>query len=228
MTSLKLALDNALEYLSKRNIDIPHDILVAAASRLKTAAGYDMIQRVYRDTMTNALIGYFEGGSIVAARNAFKKAMVEAFGAAFDAAWMEAGGILPPSAEALAWFNARVNAELGYIDLLFQQAKELRGMEDFDYFTWITQRADGYLQTLRGIYNNGKARAMKGSLMVTFLGDDGKESCDTCQWLKGQRHRLSWFIGYDYIPPFGGGLDCAKGGRCKHYLEADDGYRVTE
>lgn len=225
--TLRNALHNAFEYLSRQDVDLPRDILLKSVHVLKAGSLFSINDPVYHDAIRQILIDYFEGGSIVTARNAFKRAMVEAFGAIYDRAWVEAGGVLPVSAEALAWLNTRVDAEMGYIDMLFQQARELRGEPDFDYHTWANQRADGYVNTLTSVYNMAAVRAMKKSQMVTFDGDDGAESCDTCQWLKGQRHRLSWFIAHDYIPPFGGGLDCAKGGKCKHGLFDEKGYQIT-
>lgn len=225
--TLRDAIINAFDYLSARDVDLPRDVLLKSVDVLKAGSLFAINDPVYHDEITRILIAYFEGGSIVSARNAFKRAMVEAFGAIFDRGWVDAGGVLPPSASALAWLNARVDAEMGFIDLLFQQAKELRGEPDFDYFAWVSQRADGYTNTLTSVYNNAHVRAMKGSQMVTFDGDDGAESCDTCQHLKGQRHRLSWFIAHDYIPPYGGGLDCAKGGKCKHFLRDERGYQIT-
>ena len=88
-------------------------------------------------------------------------------------------------------------------------------------------RADGYTGTLREVYNQGKLRAMK-DIMVTFEGEDGAKSCDTCQELKGKRHRISWFVKRNFVPPHGSGLDCAKGGHCQHALYNDKGEAVTE
>lgn len=225
--TLRKAILNAFDYLSARDVDLPRDVLLKSVQVLKAGSLFAINDPVYYDSITQILITYFEGGSIVSARNAFKRAMVEAFGAIFDRGWVEAGGVLPVDADALAWLNTRIEAEMGYIDMLFQQAKELRKEPDFDYFRWTQERAQGYTNTLKGVYNMAATRAMNGKQMVTFTGDDGKESCDTCQWLKGQRHRLKWFIAHDYIPPFGSGLDCAKGGRCQHYLMDERGYQIT-
>ena len=159
-------------------------------------------------------------------RSAFKRATVDAFGAAFDLGWVEGGQDLPPDAEAVSWFNARVEQEFGFIEMLFQEAKELRKDKEFDFFSWVSARADGYSRTLREIYNAGFLRATRDK-MVTFDGDDGAESCDTCQKLKGKRHKISWFVSRNYVPPFGTGLDCHRGGRCEHGLFDDDGNQVT-
>jgi hypothetical protein len=184
------------------------------------------INKEYHDAVTAALLAYLEGGSVTGPRNSFRRAMVEAFGSAADMGWTEGGGSLPFDGEALEWFNARVEAEMGFVNMLFQQAKELRGQEDFDALAWASERADGYTNTLKEVYNNLRLRVMD-NIMVTFDGDDGATPCDTCKKLKGKRHKLSWFISRGYIPPHGSGLDCSKGGHCQHGLRKDNGDWVT-
>lgn len=230
MSDLHTSITKAFEYLSNQSVEIPSDLLITA--RLKgvkadlVAGDLSGINKKYHDVITGRLVDYFEGGAIGAARNAFKQAMINAFGDAFDLGWTDGGQDLPVDEAALAWLEARLNQEVGYIDMLFQEAKELRKDSEFDYFTWITARADGYTNTLKEIYNAARMRATTDQ-MVTFAGDDGVQSCDTCQKLQGQRHKLSWFIARNYIPPFGSGLDCAKGGHCKHGLMDEKGNWVT-
>lgn len=217
-----------IEYLLKHDTNIPNDIWINAARKglLKASGDLPSISAEYHREITAALIAYFEGGSIVSSRNKFKRATIEAFGAAFDLGWIDGGQELPIDDNALDWFNARVEAEFGFIEMLFQEAKELRRDKDFDYLSWVSARADGYSRTLREIYNAGRVRAMD-DVMVTFDGDDGAESCDTCQKLKGKRHKLSWFVSRNYVPPFGTGLDCHRGGHCQHYLMDDKGRQIT-
>ena len=197
--------------------------------RLAVKAGeLTAINATYHDRITQALIDFLEGGNIVSSRNGFKRATSDAFNDAFDAGWIDGGG--DPSgydSDAQDWINARKEAEFGYIEMIYQQAKELKKEDGFDGFAWASERADGYTNTLRSVYNQGKLRAMK-DIMVTFEGTDGAKSCDTCQELKGKRHRISWFIKRDYIPPHGSGLDCAKGGHCMHGLFSDAGEQVTQ
>lgn len=222
------SLAQAIAYADENDIEIPFDQRVRARQLGIIKAGEDMptIMAEYHDAITVSLVAYFEGGNIASSRNAFKRATIDAFGAAFDLGWVDGGQDLPVDDNALDWFNARVNAEFGFIEMLFQEAKELRRDKEFDYFTWITARADGYSRTLREIYNAGRVRAMD-DIMVTFGGDDGAESCDTCQKLKGKRHKLSWFVSRNYVPPFGTGLDCHRGGHCQHYLMDSKGNQIT-
>lgn len=229
MTNLNSALKTAIEYIAP-TINIPPDVWQEAIKkRLYTKATGETLEQVsagYHNEITEILTGYFEGGSITAPRNAFKRSTIESFDAVFGIGWLDGGGALPPDDEAAEWFDVRVEAELGYIEMLFQEAKELRKDSELDFFAWVTARADGYSRTLKEIYNQAKLRAMK-NIMVTFDGDDGAESCEDCQKYKGQRHKISWFVSRNAVPPFGTGLECHRGGRCQHGLFNDDGEQIT-
>jgi hypothetical protein len=225
MNKLKQAISAGIAFLSDRNVDVPADVWSKALrSGVLKAEGQDLadVKGTYHDTITQALIDYFEGaGSIAGPRNSFKRAAIESLGAAFDQGWQDAGGELPPDGDGLEWFNARAEQELSFIDELFQQAKELRKEEDFDYFTWISQRADGYTATVTAVYNAGKMYA-GGNIMLTWRYGQA-EHCDTCLHLNGQRHRASWYLARNYIPHKpGAAMDC-HGDNCKCDLVDDNG-----
>lgn len=221
-------IENAVTYLRKNKADIPLDLFMRAVKIGAWKAGGDLggIGSQYNDAIIDAIIKYFDGGSLAASRNQFKRAAVEAFGSAVDLGWTDGGNEPPLDDEVLTWFNARLNEEMGYIDMLFEQMKALKKEPEFDYFTWATERANGYTGTLREIYNYAYL-ASKRDMMVTFDGDDGKESCPDCQKYKGKRHRVSWFIARDAVPPYGSGLECHRGGKCQHGLRNDAGDWVT-
>lgn len=104
--------------------------------------------------------------------------------------------------------------------------KLLRDAGETDAEAEATNRANGYTSTLDGIYNMAVCYGA-GNKMLSFVGDDGENSCATCTRLKGQRHKASWWISHDCVPPTGSGLDCAAGGKCLHFLEDDDENQVT-
>lgn len=227
--NLTETITNAFQYLDNQGVPVPTDLYIRAYNVGAIKATGDSLESVnakYHDDITEALIGYFEGDSLAVSRNAFKRSTTQSFVKAFDLGWFDGGRELPIDRDVLEWFNARIETEFGYISMLFQEAKELRGDEEFDFFAWITQRADGYVRTLKELYNAAKMRALKDQ-MVTFDGDDGEESCDDCQKLKGKRHRISWFVKRNYVPPFGTGLACHRGRRCQHGLFTDDGEQLT-
>lgn len=184
------------------------------------------INNRYNKAIVSALIDYFEGGGVAASRSEIKQAIIEAFGDAFDTGWVDSGGELPIDDEALSWVEGRINQEFDYVDGLFADAKQLRKNDNFDYFTWSTQRADGYTQTLASIYN-AAALIMAGRKMLTWRLGETEKHCDTCLKLDGQRHRSSWFMDHNYVPRQpGAGMDCG-GYNCDCRLEDDDGNEVT-
>jgi hypothetical protein len=228
MTDLAFSISRALAYLRQQGEEIPLDIQLKARQfgAMKAEGDLAAVNKAYNDSILRAMIAFFEGGTIAKSRNDFKRAMIQAFGDAFDLGFTEHGGILPIPDEDIGWLEARLNQEAGYIDMLFQEARQLHKEEDFDFFSWATMHAGNYVNTLREIYNVGSLSAQKDRA-VTFLGDDGAESCKDCQKLKGKRHKISWFVGRGFVPPHGRGLECHPGRRCMHYLQDDDGKRVT-
>jgi hypothetical protein len=228
ISALAISITDAIRYLEQCGEEIPLDITLKARQfgALKAEGDLSAVNATYNDAILQALINYFEGGAIAPSRNAFKRAMIQAFGDAFDHGYTDGGGELPIDDDSIGWLEARLNQEIGYIDMLFEQMKALRKEPDFDYFSWATLHTQNYVNTLREIYNSGKLRVMD-NVMVTFDGDDGAESCPDCQKLKGKRHKISWFIARDYVPPFGRGLECHPGRRCQHGLRKDDGEWVT-
>lgn len=228
MKDLHTTITRAFRYLETNSIEIPADLLIQARQKgitVKASKDRDEIITAYRAAILFALAQYFEGYAIVA-RNQFNTATVTAFTDMAEQGWQDGGEELPLDEEAQAWFDARLAAELAFIALLFIQLGQLKEEPEFDAMAWMTARADGYINTLRGVYNNAHLRAM-ADVMVTFEGDDGAESCDTCQMLKGQRHKVSWFVRREYVPPFGAGLDCHPGGKCRHGLKDDKGRVLT-
>lgn len=228
MTELRAALSNAFAYLSREGVDIPADIWQKAlvTRALKADGDISDINAAYHDQITEILTGYFEsGGAVTSAKNQIKRAMVESFGGAFDGGWVDGGQDLPADEEALAWFNERVNAEMGFIDMLLENAKELRKEEEPDYFTWITSRADAFTNSVSSVYNTAVMFAKKNQMLTWQYGD--ADHCATCESLNGQRHRASWYIAHDYIPGRpGAAMDCG-GYRCKCSLVDPEGNQIT-
>lgn len=232
--SLDTVIAEAVQYADEQGLELPASLRLRAihVGAIKAGGSLGEIQARYHDRITQALIEYFEGGTVAASRNAFRRAAVEAIGGAFDLGWQDGGRELPPDSDALEWLNARVEEELAYIGQVFVDAKGLRRDKEFDYFAYITARADGYVQTVVSAYNRGKLFAVNNK-MLTFVGDDGSAEhvCQsiggTCVRLKGQRHRASWWIDHDLVPyPGNRNYDCG-GWNCRHYLEDDDGNRFT-
>lgn len=190
---------------------------------LKALNTYEGIRADYWGSVYDAVEGYLISSKpITSFRNSFWSFMSSAFQTAFEYGYTEAGGEVPLDDEAQSWLDDAIQGEKANITALFQSLKEKRG--DVDAIAEAFARADGYSSTLDQIYSTGKTFGSKNK-MLTFVGDDGKESCTDCKRLKGKRHRASWWIKNDLIP---GSHNYECGGyNCEHYLEDDNGNRFT-
>jgi hypothetical protein len=224
---LEQIITNAFEYCSTNSIDIPLDLHNRARriGAVKVGSDFGVINAEYHDTITIAMTTYFEGGIITGPRNRFRQATTSAFYDMFYLGFADSGGGVPDT-DAIAWLDARVSQEFGYIDALMEQIKLLKKEEDFDFFSWVTARADGYTATLAGIYNAAKMFAEKGKLLTWNLGNTEKH-CDTCAQLNGQSHRASWYVSRNYIPRQPGASMLCGGYYCDCSLTDANGNEVT-
>lgn len=195
-------------------------------------SNYSQIREEFQILFSGILAGYLfaePGRRITVYKNDLRNLINEFHPEAFNAGWIDGGGdINEIPADAKSWLKARTAAEIGYIDVLLEAAKTLkREGEPEEFGSWIDDRASGYTSTLDGIYNEGKIRAGK-DINLTFVGDDGQESCRTCQKWKEKRHRKSFWIKRGLIPgqPGNPNFEC-RGYNCRHYLIDDQGNRFT-
>jgi hypothetical protein len=205
-----------------RVIVVEEAALRVTKSALKATGDLAAINAVYHDAITESLVSYFEGGSLAKSKNSFKRAMIEAFGGAWDAGWD--GN--PPTGDALEWFNARTQQEIAFIDGLYVQAKELRKDPEADTFAWATARADGYTATVSSVHNAARMWAKGGQMLTWHLGNTEKH-CETCAELDGKSHRASWYISRDYIPRKPGAAMLCGGYYCDCSLTDKNGKDIT-
>lgn len=197
------------------------------AIKNRAAGDFDTIRQDYWEAVYDAVSGYLESSRpSTSFKSAMSQAVVNAFTAAVDAGYQDGGGELPLDDEVNAWLTAEQGAELANVGALFASLAMLRKEEDTDAIQEGFDRAEGYSRTIDGLYNKAVVFGA-GNQMLTFDGDDGKESCIDCQKLKGQSHRASWWVAHDYVPPTGEGLACAPGGLCQHGLFDKNNDRVT-
>jgi len=204
---------------------------------------YAPIRYVYTATISGLINDYLysDNVKVTTYQNAFKRAIQEAFYPAFEQGLEDGGGEVPAQGDDLAWVNAKAEAERGFSDMLWQQLKELKAEQRAEdeaakkenrqaenLFAGVGDaRAAGYARTLDAVYSEGKIRGAKNQ-MLTFGGSDGEESCDTCQKLKGARHRASWWKNHGLIPGQPGNSQYECGGfRCQHVLFSDKGEIFT-
>lgn len=206
------------------------DLALARKVLELTLAEYSELRGGYWADTYDIVEDYLTGASAVTEfKSRLKRTMIETFTKVGDMAWEDGGATLPVDEDTNAWLTTRMNAELGYIDNTFETLRLLRKEETEETIqdTAIHQafaRADGYANTLDGIYSTIKAMAA-GAKMLTFAGEDGDESCTDCRRYKNKRHKASWWVAHDAIPP-NRNFEC-HGYRCRHVLVTDTGELFT-
>jgi len=222
------SLQKAIMYADRLDIWLPVGLRTRARRVGAIKAGGDLpgITSIYNDSIIQAIIAYFDGGSLVSSRNMFKRAMVDAFSEAFDLGWIDGGQKFPLDDDAADWLAVRTEEEFGHIDGLFESAKDLKKDKEFDYFKWAEARAAGYIGTVQGIYNAGRLFAEKNKMLTWHLGET-EQHCPECQELDGTKHRASWYLKKNYIPRKPGASMTCGGYNCDCYLTDDKGNEVT-
>lgn len=192
---------------------------------LKAVGDYSSIRDRLYDAVYNAVEGFLTSNAQAGTYSRpMTTALAQAYIDAGDAAYQDGGGSLPLDDETAAWARAELDAQFGFADSLFETLRALRREGDFDAIAEATARAEGYSNGLDALYNGVLLRA-SGNKMLTFAGDDGKESCEDCAKYKGQRHRASWWVAHEAVPP---SRAFACGGyNCAHMLVDDQGNEVT-
>lgn len=89
-----------------------------------------------------------------------------------------------------------------------------KGSPTFRASLWVAK-------TLEPFYYAGLQSADKNG-MYKFVGEDGDESCKTCQKLKGQVHRLKDWTRKELVPRVNTDNYECGGWQCQHYLEKTD------
>lgn len=207
------------------------EINLAEARRVLelTLGVYSDIRGRYWASVYDAIYEYLTGTKPVTGyRNTHKKEMLKAFTDAADTGWADGFPVdkeVPPmEAEQVNLLTAEQNAESGYIDLLWQRLSALKKEGDFDAISEAYKTADSYSKTLDRIYNEFKTLGA-GSIMLTFVGEDGQESCADCRKYKNKRHKASWWVSHNAVPP-NRDFEC-HGYHCQHVLVNDKGELFT-
>jgi len=178
------------------------------------------IRSSYLDVIGDAMLVYLLGDeSITKFRNSYKRAVLEHFDSMFYSGYVAGGGqISQMSEDDRGWLLAKMAAELGYVDMLFQGLKALRKSQDITQ-NWAgiaMQHAGMYARALDSVYAEGYMRGAKDDRFV-FEGDDGMESCPECQSMKGKEHTAIWIVERGAIPSPGTTFYSCHGYNCAHY-----------
>lgn len=192
---------------------------------LKQFGSYSALRSDYWTRIYDAVDTYLNADRpITLYRNSARNLASDYFQEAAEIGYQDGGAELPLDAKTQSYVDARIAEEIGHVNQLFVG---LRDNSIANYEGEAQSRADGYADGLDAIYNLGKLCA-DGNQMLTFTGDDGKESCPECQRMKDQRHRASWWVDNDLIPGPGNDNYSCNGYNCAHVLVDDDGNQFTE
>ena len=188
-----------------------------------TGDSYDAIRAAYYQDIYTAMFDYLtapEGTRITKTKLAYKRAINDNFWSAFEEGYQAGGAELPLEAEPFAWIKNRIAQEFDYVGGLFNKLRdEIKpdGTQE-SISSQLDARAEGYTQTLDGVYGMGKVFGA-GSLALTLVGSDGKEHCATCAQYKGQTHPANWWTKRDLVPyPGNRNYICGNWEGCQHYL----------
>jgi hypothetical protein len=235
-------IQNTVNWLKNRGVDLPSDILLLVKDDIdltnddkekiyqelksvKQIGGYQGVRNEFWAAVYDAVSGYLTSTVYIPTyKDPLIAAISKAYLNAANIGYEEGGGTLPLDEDTALWVRSELDAQFGFIDSLFLRLKELRKEDDVDFIGEAFSRADGYANSLDMLYNGAKL-AGAGNKMLTFDGDDGKESCKDCRRYKGQRHRASWWKSHGAIPP-NRDFEC-HGYNCQHVLVDDDGKVFT-
>jgi hypothetical protein len=192
---------------------LPH--LNANALLAIKAGGYKGIRDDYWAAVYDSVYDYLVSDKPVTSyKNKMSKAMAAAFINAAELGYEEGGGELPFDSDTLAWLGDAQDTELGHIADLFNRLKA--EWDGLDPINEAYARADGYAATLDSIRMMAKMHGSK-NIVLEFVGDDGKENCDTCKKLKGKRRKIKYILDNDLVPrPGNENFEC-KCYNCEHY-----------
>jgi hypothetical protein len=191
--------------------------LSADALEAIKAAGYDGIRIVMRGEIFGAVFGYLSGsGYVTTFKSQMTTAISKAYIEAADIAYVDAGAELPLDPDTAAWARGQLDAQLGFVDDLFEGLRELRKQGGFDAGAVAQARAEGYSRSLDAYYGEAKMHGSK-NITLEFGGDDGKESCPECKSMKGKRHRISYILTHSLIPKPGNSAYSCNGYNCDHF-----------
>ncbi len=185
-----------------------------AKAEIPPTEDIDILRADLVNSLFDAFIGYLSSsGGVTKWRNDGRKALARNIPDAFYRGYQDAGGEETED-EDEAWIKGKLSEQMDFMGGAFES---LKGWRDGETFTEgdVQARADVWGGMLDGVYSQGLLRGGKNQ-MLYFDGDDGKESCTTCQNLKGKKRSTKWVLEHDMIPyPGNKNFECG-GWQCEH------------
>lgn len=191
------------------------------------------VLREYQDTLERYVVTVANGNMTSGEMSRAHKTLLKRLASEAYKEGMKEGGIRDPEAEMEdeddSTIDDWISEQSGYT-LEFARAceavSELSGDDKRTKRDALLDRVDEWVASMRYIGQRGYLSA-KGNLPLTFDGDDGKESCATCDKYKGQRHRMSWWDKRGLLDRPNGNYDCGRF-NCAHHFIDDEGDIVVD
>lgn len=221
-------IENALQYLFDRKYPISNEDAKTIGASMKAVSGdYYPVRQEFWGAVYDAVWGYLTSKSHVATyREPMATALAKAYIETADIAYVDGGGSLPLDEDTLSYAKSEMNAQLGYVDSLFETLKQLRKEGDYDAISVAFEKANLWSSALDGFYNAIKMMGA-GNKMLTWILGNTEKHCKDCANLDGQRHRAKWYISRGYTPRRPGSNTECGGYRCDCSLTDDDGQEFT-
>jgi hypothetical protein len=205
------------------NLAIAADALKQMAAILRvTSKSVDEIVAEYDNTLTANVRRGFRGQTDARELAAAHRDMIRGFAAQAYYEGLLQGGVEQEEADdddratIKDWIDSQLPHVRGFAESAMD-AKDDKALQEQVY-----ARLDQWLRALQSLGNLGFASAQKNAMGTWKYGDT--EHCNTCLRLNGRRHRLSWWIKYEFIPqqPGAKNLDCG-GWMCQCQIVDDRG-----
>jgi len=204
--------------------------LIGIKSSIPPTEDIDVLRADLRNRLKDAFSSY--AGASSRGGRAFisdaKQALQEDLSGAFYAGYREAAGDgAETEDDDESWLTATLSEQQSYLDDAF---KSVRGAANDESITEddIDNRVEKWGGTLDGVYSQGILRGSK-NLMCYFAGDDGKESCATCQRLQSGPNRSVRYILSHGLNPYPGNpnFECGNWECAHNWFSVKDDSQVT-
>lgn len=182
------------------------------------------IIRRYTDQLTNLIYDTFRTGDAVDMRRSHKALLRDVAPLAYTEGMREGGNTEPDAEDQQVIDEATADWLAGQREFVDSFAKDVAAAKkDKDKQAAILARIEAWVSSLRNFGEAGKLYAL-GNIFLTFDGEDGKESCEDCQRLKGQRHKRNWWSDRNLLERNGNqNYECKRFDPCHHSFFSDDG-----
>jgi hypothetical protein len=195
-----------------------------SAEFLLSLKSVNEVLREYRDTLENYVVDA-ANGNISAAKIAreMRKDVIDFADRVYDEALAEVEGERSKIDEIAIrdWILSQTPHIFDFADSAVAVNK-LTGDERTSARDAMLDRCDLWVDSLNTLAQNAEVNA-KGDPVLVFDGDDGDESCETCDKYKGQKHKKSWWEERGLLARPNELFKCGRFNNCNHHFYYTNG-----